>query len=292
MLSPDQALVQTVDFFTPIVDDPFAWGRIAAANALSDVYAMGARPLTAMNLVGWPRSLGMELLGSVLEGGASTCDEAEVAVVGGHSVDDPEPKYGMAVTGSVHPDLVVRKSTASPGDDIVLTKPLGTGIVSAAIKDQEAPGEAVDAAIESMTTLNRAASEAMLEVGASAATDVTGFGLIGHLVQMLDDRMGALLEAGAIPVLPHAVDLADRGSFPGGSRRNYEMTRDVVDVRDLAGGERDVLFDAQTSGGLLIAVEEKRAEALLGSLHARGVEGAARIGRFVEGEARIEVAGR
>ena len=281
-----------MDFFTPIVDDAFDWGRIASANALSDVYAMGARPIVAMNLVGWPRSLGMELLGRVLEGGAALCDEAGVTIVGGHSVDDPEPKYGMAVTGVVHPEAIVRKTTAAPGDEVVITKAIGTGIISTAIKDDRAPEAAAQAAITSMTELNRAACEAMIETGVNAATDVTGFGLIGHLAQMLGQRTGAELDVTSVPVLPHAAELAGRGIFPGGSKRNYEALKDVVEPGGVEGGDLDVLFDAQTSGGLLVAVSEERTESLLGALKRRGVEHAARIGRFVEGAPRIRLSRR
>ena len=288
-LSADHALVQTVDFFTPIVDDPFDWGRIAAANALSDVYAMGGRPATAMNLVAWPRSLGFDLLKDVLAGGHVVCEEAGVAIVGGHSVDDPEPKFGMAVTGFVRPDSVVRKTTARPGDEIVLTKPLGTGIISSALKQDVAPAESVTAAVASMTRLNREAAEAMVEVEVNAATDVTGFGLVGHLSQMLNASMAAEIAAEAVPILPHAEQLALAGVIPGGTRRNREALTEVVSVSGVRDGLREVLFDAQTSGGLLIAVDPVRTHDLLVALKERGVDSASRIGRFVGGEARITV---
>ncbi|HWL66123.1 MAG TPA: selenide, water dikinase SelD, partial [Actinomycetota bacterium] len=200
-IAPDNALVQTVDFFTPVVDDAFAWGRIAAANAMSDVWAMGGRPALALNLVGWPRSLGFELLGRVLDGAAEACSEAGVAIVGGHSVDDPEPKFGLAVTGFVHPDRVVRKRGGVPGDDLILTKPLGMGIVSSGIKDGKTSDETGQEAMRIMGTLNKGAAEVMVEVGVHAATDVTGFGLIGHLLEMLDGHVAAELEVNAIPFL-------------------------------------------------------------------------------------------
>ena len=288
-MSADVALVQTVDFFTPIVDDPYAWGRIAAANALSDVYAMGGRPLTALNLVAWPRALGFDLLGRVIEGGRDAVAEAGAAIVGGHSVDDPEPKYGLAVTGTVHPDRIVRTVGARPGDHLVLTKPLGTGIISSGIKERLASQSAVDTVVAQMSELNSAAADAMLEVGVRAATDVTGFGLVGHLLEMLSGDVSARLEFGAIPVLPEAVELAARGVLPGGSKRNYETMRDLVQADGLDEPSRLVLFDAQTSGGLLMAVDPGDEPRLLEALAERGASGAARIGVVTEGDGRIEI---
>ncbi len=290
-LSEGQAIVQSVDFFTPIVDDPYEWGRITAANALSDIYAMGARPFLALNLVGWPRSLDLELLGRVLKGASEICRSAGVAVLGGHSVDDPEPKYGLAVTGTVHPERIVRKTGARPGSKLVLTKPLGSGIISSAIKEQRARPEWVSEAVEVMASLNGPAAEAMIEVGVDAATDVTGFGLMGHLLQMLNDEVGAEIDGASLPLLPGAVDLATAGVFPGGSSRNEEATRERVDAPDLEAGLRAVLFDAQTSGGLLMSVPEERASSLVDSLKERGVATAAVIGDVVEGPARVRVAG-
>ena len=286
-ISADVALVQTVDFFTPVVDDPFDWGRIAAANALSDVYAMGGRPVTALNLVGWPRSLDFELLGRVLEGGAAVCAEAGASVVGGHSVDDPEPKFGLAVTGLVHPERAVRKGGGRPGDALVLTKPLGMGIVSSGIKEGKTSAATAERAVDVMATLNRAASEAMVEAEASAATDVTGFGLIGHLLEMLGDSLDAELDFSAIPVLEEAFDLARAGVLPGGSRRNAEAAGPSVDAPGLDEAGRAVLFDAQTSGGLLIATADPGR--LLEGLRARGVGAAAVIGRLTDGTQRIRV---
>lgn len=290
-VAPDLAMVQTVDFFTPVVDDPFDWGRIAAANALSDVYAMGAKPATALNLVGWPRSLDFALLGRVLEGAGAVCEEAGVSVVGGHSVDDPEPKFGLAVTGFVHPNRIVRKTGARPGDRLVLTKPLGMGIISSGIKEGAASAEAAQRATDVMTKLNAAAAEAMVTAGASAATDVTGFGLMGHLLQMLNGSVSAELEIALVPLVEEAFELARRGILPGGSKRNYESHRNFVDVDGLREEQRAVLFDAQTSGGLLIAIEEGKAEVLLDDLHGRGVTEAAAIGRITEGSGTIEVKG-
>lgn len=287
-VAPDLAIVQTVDFFTPVVDDPRAWGRIAAVNSLSDIYAMGARPVTAMNLVGWPRSLDFELLGRVLEGAGEACEEAGVAVVGGHSVDDPEPKFGLSVTGLVDPDKVVRKTGGAPGSALVLTKPLGMGIISSGIKEGKVSEATVAQAIAVMGTLNRAAAEAMLAAGAEAATDVTGFGLMGHLVQMLDG-VSARVEFARVPVLPEALELAVAGVLPGGSRRNEEAHSAFVQTRGLHDEQRAVLFDAQTSGGLLIAVAQQKLETLLSGLNERGIEEAAVIGSLVEGDGRIEV---
>jgi selenide,water dikinase len=289
---PGRAIVQTVDFFTPIVDDPYDWGRIAAANALSDVYAMGARPAIALNLIGWPRSLGMELLGRVVDGGSDACAEAGVAIVGGHSVDDPEPKYGLAVTGIVDPDRVVRTTGAQPGCDLVLTKPLGMGIISSGIKEERTSAPTIERAVKVMSTLNRIASETMLEFDPAAATDVTGFGFIGHLTQMLGDDLTAEIDFDAIPLLHEAIDLAGRGVLPAGSRRNLDALGDRVDTSDLDRARRAVIFDAQTSGGLLIAIEPQRTDALLAALTERGVEDAAKVGRLVPGDGSVRVTRR
>jgi selenide, water dikinase len=281
--------VQSVDFFTPIVDDPGAWGRIAAANALSDIYAMGARPVTALNLVGWPRSLDFGPLGEVVAAAAGLCDEAGVVVIGGHSIDDAEPKFGLAATGLVHPDRIVRTNTADPGLDLVLTKPLGTGIISSAIKARRASASSIEAAVTSMSRLNRAASEAMIEVRAAAATDVTGFGLMGHLKEMLGDGLDAVVELDAVPLLPGAVELAAEGILPGGTDRNIEAVGPFVDGGTLDDARRAVLFDAQTSGGLLIAVTPEATRTLIDSARERGEAGAVRIGGLTEGTGRIKV---
>jgi selenide, water dikinase len=292
---PDgSALVQSVDFFTPIVDDPFDWGRIAAANALSDLYAMGARPFMALNVVAWPvEELPLDLLARVLQGGAKVAGEAGVQILGGHSIHDPEPKYGMAVSGLVDPDRILRNSTAPAGSRIVLTKPLGTGIISTAIKREVAEPEQVRAAIDLMTTLNGAASEAALEAEAEASTDVTGFGLLGHLHEMLSaSGVAAELDASAIPLLPGLVPLARRGVVPGGTRSNFAYLDPWIDWGELPEEHRLVLADAQTSGGLLVAVSEDRAPGLREALRARNVP-AAEIGRTVEGQpGRIAVRGR
>ena len=290
LVAPGLAMVQTVDFFTPVVDDPYDWGRIAAANALSDVYAMGARPATALNLVGWPRALDFEILGRVLEGAGAVCEDAGVSVVGGHSVDDPEPKFGLAVTGFVAPEKIVRKTGAVPGDVLILTKPLGMGIISSAIKEGAATPDLARRATEVMVGLNAAAADAMVAAGASAATDVTGFGLAGHLLQMLNGEVSARLEYASIPVVPEAVRLARAGILPGGSKRNRESHSVAVDVDGLDDAQAAILFDAQTSGGLLIAIAEEEAQGLLNDLAGRGVDAAAVIGRISAGPGRIEVA--
>ena len=256
-IAPDRALVATVDFFTPIVDDPSAFGAIAAANSVSDVYAVGARPLFALGIIAFPREkLDAGLLERIVSGGAAKLMEAGVPVVGGHSVDDPEPKFGYAVIGEVHPDRIVGHDGARAGDALFLTKPLGSGLVATAIKRGLCPPELELEAIRVMTTLNRAASEEMLAAGATACTDVTGYGLIGHLANL---KGGADLYAEKIPFMEGVRDLAERDLFPGGSRRNYEAYRDQVDWGELPEVMRMMLCDAQTSGGLLVAIPPEQA---------------------------------
>jgi selenide,water dikinase len=279
------ALIQTVDFFTPVVDDPYDWGAIAAANALSDVYAMGGQPLLALNLVGWPQGLDLGLLARVLEGGADKAREAGVSIVGGHTVDDAEPKYGMAVTGTAHPDEIVRSAGARAGMLLVLTKPLSMGIISTAIKRGRAGGELASEATRVMATLNAGACRAMLSVGSRAATDVTGFGLIGHLQQMArSSGVAAEVWSDAVPLLEGVRSLAEEGLVPGGTRRNEAHFSQFVTVGEGVGDvDRTILFDAQTSGGLLIAVEEDRAGDLVAALEKEGTPAAAVVGRVVEG---------
>ena len=287
-----QCLVQTVDFFTPIVHDPYDWGRIAAANAFSDVYAMGARPILALNLVGWPvDDLPLELLVRVLEGGSATAAQAGVAVVGGHSISDVEPKYGMAVTGLAVPQQLVRNSTARQGARLYLTKPLGLGIISTAIKQAVATEDQVREATALMTELNDRASQAMVEVGVDAATDVTGFGLLGHLHTMLAaSGVAATVNASAVPLLPGVLELAERQVVPAGTRRNHEYLSEFVSWGDLEQAERLVLADAQTSGGLLIATRE--GEQLAAAFTAAGIPLWA-IGMVEDGfPGRIQVVGR
>jgi selenide, water dikinase len=276
-LSDELALVQTVDFFTPVVDDPYWFGAVAATNALSDIYAMGGRPLTALNIVGFPvGTLSLDVLAEILRGGADKVREAGATLVGGHTVDDTEPKYGLAVTGLIHPGRIITNAGGRPGDLLVLTKPLGSGIATTAIKRQLASDELRETIIALMATLNRFASEAMLEANAHAATDITGFGLLGHLGEMAaGSGLAATISAGAAPVLPGILDLAAQGVVPGGSRRNLEsltgrLTWDPAIEEPL----RLVLGDAQTSGGLLIAIDPAALDVLLEGLQRRGVQGA------------------
>jgi len=270
----DLALVQTVDFFTPIVDDPRTFGRIAAANSLSDVYAMGGRPLTAMNIACFPRrSLPLEVLREVLLGGHEMAREADTLIVGGHTVEDPEFKYGLSVTGTVHPDRVVTNAGARDGDRLILTKPLGTGVLATAVKRGKAGPEVEAEAVRWMTTLNRDAAEAMQEVGVHACTDVTGFGLLGHALEMAAASEVTLeLQASAVPLIAGAREFAAAGTLPGGSKANRKFCERAVTVE--AGVDSllvDLLADAQTSGGLLIAVASDRAQALHAALERRRV---------------------
>jgi selenide,water dikinase len=283
-LGPDLAMVQTVDVFTPIVDDPFDWGRIAAVNALSDVYAMGGRPVAALNVVCWPRDLGFELLGRVLDGASSVLSTAGCVVLGGHSIDDPEPKYGMAVTGLVHPDRILRNVGARPGDRLLLTKPLGSGIVTTAIKRGVALGSLQDAVTRLMAELNRAAGEALAQSGAvHALTDVTGFGLLGHAWGMAEGSgVGVRIRSQAVPVLDGVVDLAAAGVVPGGSRANLEWVEPHLVADPDAALPLIVLADAQTNGGLLAAVAPERSAGVLAALAAAGVR-AADIGEVLPG---------
>lgn len=284
-ISDDIAIVQTVDFFTPVVDDPYDFGAIAAANALSDIYAMGARPLTALNLVAFPKDGPMDVLGEIIRGGAEKAREGGVVIIGGHSIDDKEPKYGMAVTGIVHPRKIALKGGAKAGDALVLTKPLGIGIISTAIKAGRASNEMIEAAIKSMKTLNKAASDAMAEVGVGGATDITGFGLLGHLHELAHTScMSAKLRLSAVPVIPGVEALA-KFSIPGGTRANLKyVSGKTVWAEGITEEEKLILADAQTSGGLLIAVAPDKLDALLAGLTARGVETRAVIGEISAGE--------
>ncbi len=286
-------LVVSVDVFTPIVDDAFDWGRIAAANALSDVYAMGAEPKLALNLAGWPLDLvPLELLADVLRGARDAAAAGGVAVVGGHTITtEREPLFGMVAIGFVDPARVVRNSTAAAGMSLVLTKPVGTGLIATAVKRGVAEPGQLEAAVETMTTLNAAAAVAMGEAGAAAATDVTGFGLLGHLRRMLEaSGASARIDADAVPLLPGVLDLARRDVVPGGTKRNHAWVTPVTDWGGLTFPEQLVLADAQTSGGLLIAT--RHPDALRTALDERGVAHAT-VGEVVDGEpGRIAVDGR
>ncbi|HEY5012822.1 MAG TPA: selenide, water dikinase SelD [Acidimicrobiia bacterium] len=279
-LRDDLAVVVTTDFFTPIVDDPYDWGRIAATNALSDVYAMGGVPILALNLVAWPREgLDFALLARVLDGGAAIAADAGCIIAGGHSIDDAEPKYGLAVVGTVHPDAVLTNRGSHAGDAIVLTKPIGLGVLATALKRDTATARNIADAIEVMTTLNAGARDAALAVGVHAATDVTGFGLLGHLLEMVRaSGVGAELDAAAVPIIDGVRDLLAAGMVAGGTQRNHAFVSDAVDWGNLTLDDQYLLADAQTSGGLLLSVPADRADALVDELRARNTLTAAVIG--------------
>lgn len=290
-LRGDLALVQTVDFFTPIVDDPYAFGQIAAANALSDIYAMGGTPFLALNVVCFPvKKLGTEILAEILRGGADKVAEAGVALAGGHTVEDDVPKYGLAVSGTVHPDAILTNATSRPGNRLVLTKPLGTGVITTAIKADMCPEEVAAAAIASMQALNAAAARVMREVGAEAGTDVTGFGLLGHALEMaVASKVGLRIEAASVPLLPGALELARMGLLPGGAHANARHVQESVRFAPGVPPElRDLLADPQTSGGLLMAVAPEKTSELLERLHTAGVTAAA-IGEVTDESGIIAV---
>ncbi len=286
-LDGGQHLVQTVDFFTPIVDDPFDWGRIAAANALSDVYAMGGRPISALQVVAWPRTgLAFSILADVLRGGADVMHASGTTIVGGHSIDDPEPKYGFAVTGLVAKPIT--NAGARPGDRLVLTKPLGTGIITTAIKRGGCPREIAQSAVELMVELNATAVQPMLEVGVNAATDVTGFGLLGHLREMIvASSVSATIDFGAVPTLPGVADLLAAGHFSGGSQRNLASVGPMLRPPLPDESMLKILADAQTSGGLLISVAAELTEPLLAALAERSRYPGVVVGEITAGAPSI-----
>ncbi len=292
-LDENNAIVQTVDFFTPIVDDPYWFGAISAANSLSDIYAMGAKPLFALSVVGFPSNrLPLSVLKEILRGAQEKAAEAGIAIVGGHTVDDTEPKYGLAVTGIVHPDRVLRNSTAKPGDVLILTKPIGLGIITTGIKRGLVDEEVAEEARELMAELNRAAAEAMTGLGVSACTDITGFGLLGHLREMAaGSKVDIELNATSVPMLQKAKALAGANVVPGGTLDNLAYVKPYVEFDDdISEVDRILLADAQTSGGLLISIPEERADSLMKELAKRGVNRAAIIGRVVsKGEGKITV---
>jgi cysteine desulfurase NifS/selenium donor protein len=285
-IDKETAIVQTVDFFTPVVDDPFQFGAIAAANSLSDVYAMGAKPLFALSVVGFPSNrLPVEVLEQILEGARSKAEEAGIAIIGGHTVDDTEPKFGLAVTGVVDPKKIVTNRGAKPGDWLVLTKPIGTGILATALKQGLLDAGQTQVLVETMASLNMRAAEAMLEVGVNACTDVTGFGLLGHLLEMMTGSgTSAEIEASRVHFLPGAIELVTSGVIPGGTRNNMEYTAPSVRYADGVPEVKQVLLnDAQTSGGLLISLPEERVETLMTLLVEKGMEWASVVGRVVPG---------
>jgi selenide,water dikinase len=283
-ISDELALIQTVDFFTPIVDDPYGFGQIAAANALSDVYAMGGTPKTAMNLVAFPvKEMDLSVLRQIIQGGLDKLTEAEVVLIGGHSIEDKELKYGLSVTGFVHPSKVLTKKNLRPGNQLVLTKPLGTGIVNTAIKAGMASKELTDRVTRLMAELNREAAGIMTNFDVSACTDVTGFGLLGHLAEMvLGSGTSAKIYSDQVPVMAEALEFAAMGLIPAGAYKNREFRESMIAFADTVGRSRqDVLVDPQTSGGLLISVNSQQAEALVAALKDAGIEDAAQIGEVL-----------
>lgn len=283
-ISEDLAIIQTVDFFTPIVDDPYDFGQIAVANALSDVYTMGGKPLTALNIVCFPvKSLDISILKAILKGGVDKMREAGVILLGGHSVDDDELKYGLAVTGTIHPNRLVTNCGAKPGDKLVLTKPLGTGIVSTAIKANEADKETITKVTKVMAMLNKDACELMQEVGVHACTDITGFGFVGHACQLADNSQVCIkVEAARLPIFEEVEGFINKGFCPGGLYRNRDFYGNKVEfLGNVPEFLKDVLFDPQTSGGLLISLPAEAAAALIEKLERAGVVGAAIIGEVV-----------
>lgn len=284
-VSEDLALIQTVDFFTPVVDDPFDFGRIAAANALSDVYAMGGVPKTAMNLVAFPlEKLGGKVLREVLSGGIEKLKESDTVLIGGHSIEDDEFKYGLSVTGFIHPKKILANQGLKSGDCLVLTKPLGTGIINTAIKGGLASTDTIEMAIRTMAMLNKYAAEVMHFFPITACTDITGFGLLGHLSEMISGtNVAAKIQSDLVPILPQTVDFASMGFVPSGAHRNRVFRKDFVDLKESVSPiMRDILFDPQTSGGLLIGCPEEHAQNLIKRLIDNGVEDAAIIGMVVD----------
>ncbi len=291
-ISEDLALIQTLDFFTPIVDDPYAFGQIAAANSLSDVYAMGGVPKTAMNIVCFPlEQMDISVLREILRGGLDKMIEAEVALVGGHSVEDKELKYGLSVTGFIHPKKVLTKRDIKPGSMLILTKPLGTGIINTAIKAGLASEELSQKVIHVMAQLNRYAGEAMADFPVNACTDITGFGLAGHLAEMVSGSgAGMRIDSKSLPVFTEALEFATMGLIPAGAYKNRKFRESMLHISsDVFLALADILFDPQTSGGLAISVDKSHAEQLLNSLHKKGIEWARIIGEITTGPERIWV---
>jgi selenide,water dikinase len=283
-ITDDLAIIQTVDFFTPIVDDPYWFGQIAAANAMSDVYAMGGEPKTAMNLVAFPlKQMDMSVLRQIIQGGLDKMKEAEVVLVGGHSVEDDELKYGLSVTGFIHPDRVLTKRNLHAGDRLILTKPLGTGIINTAIKGGLASKEIIESVTRLMARLNRDAAEVMGHYPVHACTDISGFGLLGHLAEMVvDSGFGLRLKADDIPIIPETREYAGTGLVPAGAYKNREFRENMVDFAPSVDRvSQDILFDPQTSGGLLICVDKALAHSLLEELKEKGVADSAIIGEVV-----------
>ena len=289
----DLALVQTVDFFPPVVDDPYDFGAIAAANALSDIYAMGGKPLSALNIVGYPtKSLPLSILDDILRGGADKALEADVAIIGGHTIKTKEPIYGLSVTGIIHPNKIITNATAKAGDLLVLTKPLGIGIITTAIKKEQVEEKWIKEAVKIMSYLNKSASEAMLEVGIHACTDITGYGLLGHLCELVQaSKVGAKIFLSKVPVIDFAWELAKQKIVPGGTLANLKFIEEKVDWdKRITEEAKLILSDAQTSGGLLISVPKEKEKRLLDKLISKGVPNPVVIGEIIEDKrCRIQV---
>lgn len=289
-ISADLAIVQTIDFITPVVDDPFLYGQIAAANSLSDIFAMGAKVHTALNLVAYDScNVTKEMLNEILRGGLEKVKEAEGIVLGGHTIEDVEMKYGLSVTGIVHPNKIIRNNTIRPGDKLIITKPLGMGVITTSIKADLAPESAISKATFHMSFLNKTASEIAVGIGVHALTDITGFGLLGHLFEMTNENSSVKLDFTSIPILEEAYELAELGMFPGGSFRNREHFQKHVMIKNssLSKDQIMLLFDAQTSGGLLISVPEEKVNLLLDKLKLAGIEWSAEIGEVYSSTERM-----
>lgn len=285
-LRDDLAIIQTVDFFTPVVDDPYSFGQIAAANAMSDIYAMGGRPLTAMNIICFPvKSMDISVLKEVLRGGLDKIKEAGALLVGGHSVEDDELKYGLSITGVVHPDDILTNKGARPGDLLVITKPLGTGIINTAIKGNLADENLIQKVTGIMATLNKGPAEEFKDFHISACTDVTGFGLLGHACEMIEGQKTALkIYPDKVPIIDKTLDFAGMGLIPGGTYRNSDFRKEcLIGFDKLDKVLMDILFDPQTSGGLLIAIQGNEADAFVSRLKEKGMESSSIIGEFTEG---------
>lgn len=289
-LSDELAIVQTVDFITPVVDDPYMYGCIAAANSLSDIFAMGAKVITGMNVVAYDSChVTKTMLSAILQGGIDKMREAGGVILGGHTIEDLEMKYGISVTGTVHPDKILRNNSVKAGDKIILTKPIGSGVISTAWKGDIAEKSHIDKAAVYMSSLNKIASELAVKSGVNAMTDVTGFGLLGHLCEMTSNKHGADIDVSKIPFMEGAKEYADQFLFPGGSKRNYKYFLDRVEENKLEYADLMLLFDAQTSGGLLISVTEDKSERLLDDIRSAGIEEAVIIGSFNDNNGKISL---
>ncbi len=288
-ISDDIAIVQTVDILTPIADDAFTFGEIAAANSLSDLYVMGAKPITALNIVGFPAKLDLAYLEKIIQGGSELVKQAGAVILGGHTIKDEDLKYGLAVTGIVHPAKLITNENCQPGDVLILTKPLGTGVISTALKKKQASDDAVEKINQSMKTLNNIASETMVKIGVNGCTDVTGFGLLGHALQLAQASDVSLkIDSKKVPIFDEAIEYASKGFYPGGTLKNEKFVRPSIEVKSsVEKTEYMLLCDAQTSGGLLISVEESKGERLLNVLMSKGIDSAEIIGEVTEKKDRV-----